>query len=83
MGFIHGANCYEEIWFPERLDDNIAAENPVRFLDAFVDHLDLTILDFQHATPAAKEFFHREADAAQEEVERLLRHKHSTPAGRT
>ncbi len=30
-----------------------------------------------------KEFFRREAAAAQEEVERLLQHKHSTPAGRT
>ena len=38
MGFIHGANRHEEILFPERLDDYIAAENPVRFIDAFVDH---------------------------------------------
>jgi hypothetical protein len=30
-----------------------------------------------------KGFFRREAAAAQEEAERLLRHKHSTPAGRT
>jgi transposase len=53
MGFIHGANRHEEILFPERLDDYIAAENPVRFLDAFVDHLNLTTLGFQRATPAA------------------------------
>ena len=53
MGFIHGANRHEEILFPERLDDYIAAENPVRFLDAFVDHLNLTMLGFQRATPAA------------------------------
>jgi transposase len=52
MGFIHGANRHEEILFPERLDDYIAAENPVRFLDAFVDHLNLTTLGFQRATPA-------------------------------
>ena len=40
MGFIHGAHRHEAILFPERLDDYIAAENPVRFLDAFVgfDH---------------------------------------------
>ena len=48
MGFIHGANRHEEILFPERLDDYIAAENPVenpvRFIDAFVDRLDLTTL---------------------------------------
>jgi transposase len=53
MGFIHGANRHEEILFPERLDDYIAAENPVRFIDAFVDHLNLTTLGFQRATPAA------------------------------
>jgi hypothetical protein len=44
MGFIHGAHRHEAILFPERLDDYIAAENPVRFLDAFVDHLNLTML---------------------------------------
>ena len=53
MGFIYGAHRHEEILFPERLDDYIAAENPVRFLDAFVDHLDLAALGFQRATPAA------------------------------
>jgi len=36
MGFIHGANRHEEILFPERLDDYIAEENPVRFINAFV-----------------------------------------------
>ena len=53
MGFIHGVNRHEAILFPERLDDYIAAENPVRFLDAFVDRLDRTTLGFQRATPAA------------------------------
>ena len=53
MGFIHGANRHEEILFPERLDDYIAEENPVRFIDAFVDHLTLSTLGFQRATPAA------------------------------
>jgi len=27
--------------FPERLEDYVGAENPVRFLDAFVGSLDL------------------------------------------
>jgi transposase len=53
MGFIHGANRHEAILFSERLDDYITAENPVRFIDAFVDHLNLTTLGFQRATPAA------------------------------
>ena len=53
MGFLHGVNRHEEILFPERLDNDIAPEHPVRFLDAFVDHLHLTTLGFQRATPAA------------------------------
>jgi transposase len=52
MSFIHGANRHEAILFPERLDDSIAEDNPVRFIDAFVDHLNLTTLGFQRATPA-------------------------------
>ena len=53
MGFIHGAHRHEAILFPERLDDYMTEENPVRFLDAFVDHLNLPTLGFQRATPAA------------------------------
>ena len=53
MGLIHGANRHEESLFPERLDADIAEEHPVRFLDAFVDHLNLTTLGLQRATPAA------------------------------
>ena len=39
--------------FPERLEDYIGAENPVRFLDAFVGSLDLHALDFAKAQCAA------------------------------
>jgi transposase len=53
MGYIHGANRHEEICFPERLDDYIAEDNPVRFIDAFVDGLDLVACGFQRAVPAA------------------------------
>ena len=53
MGFLHGVNRHEESLFPERLDDYMAEENLVRFIDAFVDHLNLTRLGFQRATPAA------------------------------
>ena len=38
--------------FPERLEDYIGAENPVRFLDAFVAHLDLHALGFARAQVA-------------------------------
>jgi transposase len=53
MGHIHGANRHEVILFPERLDDYIAEANPVRFLDAFVDELDLAACGFHRAVPAA------------------------------
>lgn len=36
--------------FPERLEDYVAAENPVRFLEAFVAALDLRALGFAKAT---------------------------------
>jgi len=39
--------------FPERLEDYIAAENPVRFLDTFVANLDLHALGFAKAQCAA------------------------------
>jgi transposase len=53
MGFSHGAPRHAALLFPERLDDYMTAEQPVRFLEAFVDHLDLTALGFQRAQPAA------------------------------
>ena len=53
MGFIHGANRHEELRCPERLDDSMAEEHPIRFLDACVDPLILPTLGFQRATPAA------------------------------
>ncbi len=35
--------------FPEAIEDYITADNPVRFLDAFVDQLDMGSLGFRHA----------------------------------
>lgn len=52
MGFIHGAPRHEARLFPERLDASMAEDHPVRFLDAVVDHLNLTTLGLQRATPA-------------------------------
>jgi transposase len=37
--------------FPESLDEYIAEDNPVRFIDAFVDSLDLQALGFKRAIP--------------------------------
>jgi len=53
MGHIQGVNRHAVIVFPERLDDYMAEDNPVRFLDAFVDELDLGAYGFQRAVSAA------------------------------
>ena len=44
-----GLDRSQTLLFPERLEDYIAAENPVRFLDAFVASLDLHVLGFAKA----------------------------------
>ena len=44
-----GLDRTQTLLFPERLEDYIAAENPVRFLDAFVASLDLHTLGFGKA----------------------------------
>ncbi|GAG40135.1 unnamed protein product, partial [marine sediment metagenome] len=37
--------------FPESLDEYIGDGNPVRFIDAFVDSLDLQAVGFERAVP--------------------------------
>jgi len=44
-----GLDRSQTLLFPERLEDYIAAENPVRFLDAFIASLDLHALGFAKA----------------------------------
>ena len=44
-----GLDRSQTLLFPERLEDYIAPENPVRFLDAFVSSLDLHTLGFAKA----------------------------------
>jgi transposase len=51
--FIEGEARSQSVLFPERLDDWIADDNPVRAVDAFVDELDLAELGFARAEPAA------------------------------
>ena len=53
MGHIQGTNRHEVILFPERLDDYLLEDNPVRFIDTFVDELDLEMLGFQRVKAAA------------------------------
>ena len=41
MPFISGTDRDEVLLLPESLEDYITAENPARFIDAFVSSLDL------------------------------------------
>jgi transposase/macrodomain Ter protein organizer (MatP/YcbG family) len=53
VAYIAGPDRTQAVLLPEVLDDYVGAENPVRFLDAFVAQLDLGALGFQRAVPAA------------------------------
>src|SRR5277367_1279897 len=49
--FIECEDRSQSTLFPERLDDYIAEDNPVRVIDVFVDELDLSQLGFEGAEP--------------------------------
>jgi len=49
MKHIPSINRRQTILFPEVIDEYIEEENPVQFIDVFVDTLDLIELDFSHA----------------------------------
>ena len=49
--FIEGEDRNQSTLFPERLDDYIAEDNPVRVIDVFVDELDLAQLSFGRVEP--------------------------------
>jgi transposase len=53
MRYIRGESREQIYLLPEAIDDYVGPENPVRFLDVFVEKLDLAGLGFTHATPAA------------------------------
>ena len=48
---VGGINRDQTILFPDTLDKYVDAENPVRFIDAFIDSLDMEKLGFKHAQP--------------------------------
>jgi transposase len=52
MPHMQGVARDAAVMFPPSLDEYIAADNPVRFIDAFVDQLDLAALGFQRIIPA-------------------------------
>jgi transposase len=51
MGFVQGVHRNQLVMFPESLDEYISDADPVRFIDAFVDSLDLEALGFKRAVP--------------------------------
>lgn len=51
MGYVLGEDRSQSVLFPECLDDYILPDNPIRFIDAFVERLELGELGFQKAEP--------------------------------
>ena len=50
MRYIQGVDRNQSLMFPECVEDYITDDNPVRFIDAYVESLDLVKLGFTHAT---------------------------------
>ena len=48
---VKGISRRQTILFPETIDEYVDEENPVRFIDAFVDMLDMAGIGFTHAEP--------------------------------
>src|ERR1700751_6318319 len=53
MSHISGLDRSQLLLLPEAVDDYVGADNPVRFVDAFVAGLDLTAMGFARVTPKA------------------------------
>ena len=53
MTHITGHDRSQTLLLPESLDDYVGPENPVRFIEAFVDGLDLAAVGFARAQPKA------------------------------
>jgi transposase len=49
---VTGTNRNQKVLFPDTIDQYVDKENPVRFIDAFVDSLNLVKLGFKHLVPA-------------------------------
>jgi transposase len=58
MRYIEGSSRYQKILFPDVLDDYVAAENPVRVVDAFVDSLDLLGLGIKANSESGRPPYH-------------------------
>src|SRR6202045_1040948 len=56
MTHIFGFERSQLLLLPEAVDDYVGADNPVRFIDAFVDQLDLAAAGFIRVAPTLKIF---------------------------
>ncbi len=53
MGYICGEDRSQQQLFPATLEELIDPNNPVRVIDAFVDHLNMADFRITHAKPAS------------------------------
>ena len=51
-GHVEGSERRQRILLPDMLDEYVDEDNPVRFIDAFVDKLSLKKLGFKHSVPS-------------------------------
>jgi transposase len=51
MGYVEGTDREQVVLFPAVIDDYVSADNPVRFVEAFVKQLELGALGFSKAEP--------------------------------
>lgn len=51
MAFKRGIDRKQAVLFPESLDEYVAADSPVRLIDAFADNLDMIALGFHRVEP--------------------------------
>jgi transposase len=51
MGYVEGTNREQVVLFPAVIDDYVSADNPVRFMETFVNQLELGELGFGRAEP--------------------------------
>lgn len=51
-GHVEGSERRQKIFLPDMLDAYVGDDNPVRFIDAFVDKLYLKKLGFKHSMPS-------------------------------
>ena len=73
MTHLSGHDRSQLLLLPEAVDDYVGPDNPVRFIDAFVDGLDLAAASFIHVEPKVTVSVGRVQPAVQATKEGRLR----------